>query len=85
VLHRALENFARNISLVFEDDYGDFMRKVNLYLDQLESELRPLANPEIELKLSVMKSYIQYTPSWNVDATRRNIFADISELEKLIK
>ena len=60
------------------------MRKANLYLKQFKNELSPLANHKIELKLSEMKSYIQYVPNWNVEATRKNIFADISEIEKLI-
>ena len=82
-MDQAIEKFVRNISSIFENDYGDFMRKANLYLNQLEDELRPLANHKIELKLSEMKLYIQYAPNWNMEATRKSICADISELEKL--
>jgi len=80
----AIEKFVGQIRAVNEYDYGDFMRKANSYIMDLQNSLEPLANKVIRRKISEMRDYIQFQPEWKVESTRRRIIDDAYYIEKLL-
>lgn len=78
-----LEAFLHELRDVNEFDYGDFMRKVNFYLDTLAERLVPLDIPEKEsyaVKLAEIQNYVQFYPDWKIETTRPRLFADVKAM-----
>lgn len=71
------------VNTMVETDYGDFMRKVNSYLEHLKQDENVVHSPEIDEKIDEMKEYIQYHPNWDVPTTREKILHDADELINL--
>lgn len=65
-------------------DYGDFMRSANVSLLLLREELRPLQDHFINDRIDLMQTYIQFSPSWNVQATCRKLLRDDQYLDELL-
>jgi len=76
-----VSRFAQKIRSIDDEDYGDFMRKANAYLMELEHELGPLADDKIRRKMIEMQTYIQYFPNWQVDLTKKKIHEDAAVID----
>lgn len=72
--------FLKQIKSIDDTDYGDFMRRANLYLNELQDESPSVANPVIAERIQAMKQYVQYKPNWDIESTRQNIEADAENL-----
>ena len=55
-----IDEFIENVSAINDTDYGDFMRKTNSYLIELDEEL-----------LDELKTEVQFYPNWDIKSTRR--------------
>lgn len=69
-MKKAIEQFIKDISTIDDPDYGDFMRKANHYLIELEDEIYKMANDSIKGHLREMKNELQYSPNWDIESTR---------------
>ena len=82
----ALGEFAAFVGAMKEKDYGDWMRRANVYWDQLRLKL--LSNGElsdrgyVERQLSDLKKIIQYTPNWQVLETQRAVIEKVLEMRR---
>jgi hypothetical protein len=79
-----LEDFISEILSIEESDYGDFMRLANLYLNQLRKDLSIYYDKNINKKIDEMQIYLQFTPKWEVESTRKRVLADANYLKELI-
>jgi hypothetical protein len=81
---QSLEEFASFIAAMKEQDYGDWMRRANVYCDQLRVSLLASSNERdyIERQLAAMKKIIQYTPNWQVLETQRSVIDKVLEMRR---
>ena len=68
------------VNTMVETDYGDFMRKVNSYLENLKDDENAVHSPDISEKISEMQEYLQFHPNWNIPSTREKILHDADQL-----
>ena len=75
----ALEEFVSFVAAMKEKDYGDWMRRANVYWDQLRLNLLSSSNERdyIERQLADLKKIIQYTPNWQVLETQRAVIEKV--------
>ncbi len=78
-----IEQFINDINSIDDLDYGDFMRRANLYLNHLNENLRPF-NQDIKKKLSEMQYYLQFVSNWDVESTRKRIIKDATYIDELL-
>lgn len=69
----ALKTFIEQIRWLYEPEYGDFKRKVGLYIQRLEETHPELAQGRAKDVLTEIKSKVIYNPSGDIEATRRQI------------
>ncbi len=67
----AIDIFSKKFNAIDNLDYGDFMRRANLYLMDLDEQINK--NKEIHNLMKKMKDEIQYNPSWDIQSTRDSI------------
>lgn len=67
----AIDAFSKKFNSIDNLDYGDFMRRANLYLIELDEQIHK--NKEITNLMKQMKNEIQYNPNWDIQATRNSI------------
>ena len=84
-MNEPILNFINNTESIVETDYGDFMRRENLYFLQLREALGPQTSSEAQLTLKNMQDYLQFSPDWNLESTKRQIVADATKLLQLVK
>ncbi|MCB0365887.1 MAG: hypothetical protein H6624_07130 [Bdellovibrionaceae bacterium] len=65
-----VEQFLNNTSGLNEVDYGDFKRKVGLYLMRLEEGLGA-SSPDVQLLCDEIRRIVVYQPSGNIRQTRQ--------------
>jgi hypothetical protein len=63
-----VEEFVERVRMLHESDYGDFKRKVTLYLSDLESELK--TSPEAVRVIREARDRLIYNPIAQVELTR---------------
>lgn len=80
----SVEVFVKKISSITENDYGDFMRTANLYLNDLRRELQTYEDEHINYKLVEMQRYIQFSPNWDVSSTREKILRDARYIDDFL-
>ena len=73
-------HFLQEISSIEENDYGDFMRKVNEYLIELKENKNAVRTLEIEQIVDEIQRYIQFRPNWKIPETRERLTQDIEKL-----
>ncbi len=83
-MNTTIEKFASEVSALHEDDFGDFMRLVNLYLNELKDEMDRLPYTDIHSKISEMQGYIQFNPSWEIEPTQTHTLQDAKVLDELL-
>lgn len=83
---RELEDFARFVAAMREKDYGDWMRRANVYWEALRDNLLRIANPRdtlvIEAELGRLKNEIQYRPNWDIAETQKDVVKKALELRR---
>lgn len=72
--------FLKQIKSIDDTDYGDFMRRANLYINELQEDSATVANPIIADRIEAMKQYVQYHPNWDIESTREYIETDAENL-----
>lgn len=77
-------SFIKKIKSIEDADYGDFMRKANVYFVSLAEELGSHIPEGAKQKLSEIQDYLQYKPNWNRDKTIQRLSKDILDLEMMI-
>lgn len=82
-MNPAVKKFLEQVHWLHEAEYGDFKRKVGLYIERLEE-----ANPELQKGLgqrvmAEMKTQVLYNPSGDIESTRRQIMQLANELSVL--
>jgi hypothetical protein len=76
----AVKTFIDQIRWLYEAEYGDFKRKVGLYIQRLEETHPQLVQGRAKEVLSEIKSKVIYNPSGDIEATRRQILQMAHEL-----
>ena len=67
----AIKEFEDKVTHLYESEYGDFKRKLGLYMRRLEQDLGEATTREMKLKLSELKHEIVYSPeSTNIETAR---------------
>ncbi len=79
-----IEKFVSDVTFIQSNDYGDFMRQTNLYLNELDQELKRLPYKDIHEKIAEMKNYTQYHPTWNLEPTLKKILSDAHYIDSLL-
>ena len=77
----AVKNFINQVEWLHEAEYGDFKRKVSLYLHRLHDSLKGHLSPEQEQIVQSVKHQLLYKTSGDIEETRRRV---IDEIEKLL-
>ncbi|OFZ29154.1 MAG: hypothetical protein A2622_14020 [Bdellovibrionales bacterium RIFCSPHIGHO2_01_FULL_40_29] len=68
-----VKKFIQNISEITELDYGDFMRKANHYLMELQENIQTPTDQTTQYILNDMKQHLQFNPNWDIESTRHFI------------
>ena len=76
----ALKKFIDQVRWLYEPEYGDFKRKVGLYIERLEESHPELVSGEAKHVLANMKSTVIYNPSGDIEGTRRQVIQMAHEL-----
>ncbi len=77
---QSLAKFVELIKWLYEPEYGDFKRKVGLYIQRLE-EANPAAKQGAAGKvLETMKTAVVFDPNGDIESTRRKILHLAQEL-----
>lgn len=69
----AINSFIQNFSALEDTDYGDFMRKANRLLIELDEEVYAFVPEHLQNLLDDMKTDIQFYPNWDIESTRRRV------------
>lgn len=80
VMNPTVKYFIENILTINELDYGDFMRKANHYLLELEDKVAVTADPAAVVLLANIKLHLQYYPNWNIEQTRKLILDEVAKI-----
>jgi hypothetical protein len=76
----AVKKFIDQVRWLYEPEYGDFKRKVGLYIERLEEAHPEFANGQAKQVLANMKSAVIYNPNGNIELTRRQVLQMAHEL-----
>lgn len=76
----ALKNFIDQVRWLYEAEYGDFKRKVGLYLERLEQTLPESSQGRTKPVIEEIKSKVIFSPSGDIESTRRQIIQKMHEL-----
>lgn len=76
--------FHETILSIHTLDYGDFMRQANFAIKRLQQALSRQEIPLTDVILQ-MKTYVQFSPSWDVESTKARLIKDTDELIILLR
>jgi hypothetical protein len=76
----AVKKFIDQVRWLYEPEFGDFKRKVGLYIERLEEAYPDLASGQSKKVLASMKSTVIYNPSGDIEGTRRQVIQMAHEL-----
>jgi hypothetical protein len=76
----ALRQFIDQVRWLYEPEFGDFKRKVGLYIQRLEEANPSLKSGRAKEVLNDMRSTVVYTPNGDIEATRRQLLKMAQEL-----
>jgi hypothetical protein len=79
----ALSVFIDEIKMADDDDYGDFMRRVNVYLLRLRETLRT-RTPEVLKTIDAIQLRVQLHPDWSLVSTRPWLLSHAYELREIV-
>ncbi len=81
----AIENFIQITHAIEEGDYGDFMRRANLYFQNLGDALEPTRNKKAKSLLEEMKNYLQFNPDREMSTTKFRLENDAKKLNQFLE
>jgi hypothetical protein len=76
----AVKNFIDQVRWLYEPEFGDFKRKVGLYIERLEEAHPELAKGNHRKVMANMKTAVMYNPNGDIELTRRQILQMAHEL-----
>lgn len=76
----ALKKFIDQIRWLYEPEFGDFKRKVGMYIERLEEALPELSEGDAKKVMADMKSKVIYNPSGDIEVTRLQVIQMAHEL-----
>lgn len=76
----ALKKFIDQVRWLYEPEYGDFKRKVGLYIERLEAAHPELTSGEAKTVIASMRSTVIYNPNGDIEVTRRQVIQLAHEL-----
>ncbi len=80
---RDINSFIKDFSAIDETDYGDFMRKANHLLIELDETIYDQSANEVRSLLDEMKDEIQFHPNWEKESTREDILHLAEKVKQL--
>ncbi len=76
----AVQQFIDQVRWLYEPEFGDFKRKLGLYIQKLE-EANPALNKGVGQNLFAnMKKTVIYSPNGDIETTRRQVIQLAHEL-----
>ena len=72
--------FIDQIRWLYEPEYGDFKRKVGLYIQRLEEAVPSLQNGTSGRVLESMKTAVLFDPNGDIESTRRKVLQLANQL-----
>ena len=81
-----LEDFAYYVAAINEQDYGDWMRRVNVYLNHLRLDMMGQTGESAGFVESMFKQIqvkLQYAPNFSIPETRTAVLTVIMEMRKV--
>lgn len=82
-MNKIIDQFVADINAVNESEYGDFLKKANLYLNELHHELSKSSYEDIEQKITEMQTYLQFRSNWQIASTKERILKDAQIIDEL--
>jgi len=76
----AVKNFIDQVRWLYEPEFGDFKRKLGLYIERLEESHPELAKGSSRKVMANMKTAVMYNPNGDIELTRRQILQMAHEL-----
>lgn len=76
----AVKHFIDQVRWLYEPEFGDFKRKLGLYIERLEEAHPELMRGPSEKVMANMKSAVVYNPSGDIEVTRRQVLQMATEL-----
>ncbi len=78
-----ISQFADQVRWLYEPEYGDFKRKVGLYLQRLEETMPELKRGEPAQVLGRIKTKVVYNPNGEIESTRAEILKAADDLKTI--
>lgn len=78
--NEAVLQFIDQVRWLYEPEYGDFKRKVGLYIQRLESAYPSLKEGDNRDVIAKLKSTVVYNPNGDIESTRREVIQMASDL-----
>ncbi|MBX3022987.1 MAG: hypothetical protein KF799_15030 [Bdellovibrionales bacterium] len=76
----AVQQFIDQVRWLYEPEFGDFKRKLNLYIQRLEEAHPSFKAGKGGKVLENMKTTVVYNPNGDMEATRREVIQLAAEL-----
>ena len=76
----AVRKFIDQVRWLYEPEFGDFKRKLGLYIERLEETHPDLAKGHAKSVMETMKSAVIYNPNGDIESTRREVIQMATEL-----
>lgn len=76
----SVQQFIDQVRWLYEPEYGDFKRKVGLYIQRLEETDPGLTKGQAKKILESMKTAALFDPNGDIESTRRKILQLAHEL-----
>lgn len=78
-----MKSFIERVMWLYEPEYGDFKRKIGLYLLRLEQELGSQAQkPAVRTAFSSLRDQVIFQPSGEVESTRERVLKWAFDLQQ---
>lgn len=74
---QAVQQFIDQVRWLYEPEFGDFKRKVGLYIQRLEEAYPTLKDDQA---IANMKTTVVYNPNGDIESTRRKVLQLAAEL-----
>ncbi len=76
----AVRHFIDQVRWLYEPEFGDFKRKLGLYIQRLEESHPTLKKGAAQKVLADMKTSVVYNPNGDIEATRREVIKMAQDL-----
>ncbi|MGZ3723904.1 MAG: hypothetical protein ACXVA9_13265 [Bdellovibrionales bacterium] len=76
----AVKQFIDQVRWLYEPEYGDFKRKLGLYIERLEEAHPELGTGDAQKVMANMRSAVVYNPNGDMELTRRQVIQMAHEL-----